>query len=83
MPKLFFDFDDGRTRFTDADGFELADVEAARIEVLRTLGEIAKDGLPRGDNQSFRAHVRDANGNSVYSASVTVAGTWHGSKPVG
>lgn len=78
MPKLFFEFDDARTHFRDSEGLDLPNVEAAQKEVLRTLAEVVKDALPKSDCQTFTACVRDATGNSVYSAKVTVEGTWHG-----
>lgn len=54
----------------------LPDVEAGRDEVLRTLGEIARDSLPKGNQQTIRAFLRDAQGKVAYSATMTVAGTW-------
>lgn len=77
MPKLYFDFDDGRTHLTDEEGIDLPDVETGRAEVLRTLAEIAKDTLPKGDQQAFTAAIRNASGNVVYRAKVTVSGEWH------
>lgn len=77
MMKFYFDFEDGHTRFTDEEGMDLPDVEAGRAEVLRTLAEIAKDALPKSDQQAFTAAIRDASGNVVYSAKVTVVGEWH------
>ena len=77
MPRLFFDFDDARHQFRDGEGLDLPNIEAARNEVLRTLAEVVKDALPMSDCQTFTGCVRDAAGNNVYSARVTVAGTWH------
>lgn len=77
MAKLFFDFDDGRTVFKDQEGFEVANLDAGRDQVLRTLAEIVKEALPKGDDQTFQANVLDAAGNRVYSATVKVSGTWH------
>ncbi|MEG9500317.1 MAG: hypothetical protein MIN69_00325 [Methylorubrum extorquens] len=76
MAKFYFDIDDGRLRFMDDEGFEFADVEAGRAEVLKTLGEIARDALPRGDQQAFTASIGNAAGDVVYSAQVTVSGKW-------
>lgn len=79
MPKLYLDFelDDGRSRFRDDEGIDFPDVEAARAEVLRTLGEITKDALPKSDQQAFTALIHNASGDVVYSAKVTVSGGWH------
>lgn len=75
--KLYFDFDDGRTQLRDEEGIDLPDVETARTEVLKTLGEIAKDALPKSDQQAFTATVRNASGDVVYSAKVTISGEQH------
>ncbi|MCK2056920.1 hypothetical protein [Methylobacterium sp. 37f] len=82
MPRLYFDFNDGRSRFVDEEGIDLPDVEAGRAEVLQTLAEIAKDALPKSDQQAFTASIRNSSGKTVYSAKVTVAGAWHGSHQV-
>lgn len=42
MPRYFFHIHDGRHR-TDTDGIELVDLEAARKEVLRIIGELMVD----------------------------------------
>jgi hypothetical protein len=80
MLRLFFDFENARISFYDEEGIDFPNVEAGRSEVLLTLAQVVKDAIPNGDHQSFTARVRDASGNSIYSARVTVAGTWHGSK---
>ncbi|MCK2056850.1 hypothetical protein [Methylobacterium sp. 37f] len=77
LMKLYFDFDDGRTQFRDEEGIDLPNVEAAQTEVLKTLAEIAKDALPKSDQQAFNASVRNTSGNIVYSVEVTVSGEWH------
>ncbi|KQP80647.1 hypothetical protein [Methylobacterium sp. Leaf117] len=82
MPRLYFDFNDGRSRFVDEEGIDLPDVKAGRAEVLRTLAEIAKDALPKSDQQAFTASIRNSSGEMVYSAKVTVSGAWHGSHQV-
>ena len=82
MPRLFFDFDDARNHFRDGEGVDLPTVETAQDEVLRTLADVVREELPKGDQQTFTAHVRDAAGNSVYTARVSVTGTWHKSRPV-
>ena len=82
MPKLYFDFDDGRTRFTDEEGINFANIEAGRTEALQTLAEIVKDALPKSDQQEFSALVRNGSGNLVYRAKVTVSGEWNETRSV-
>lgn len=77
MLHFYFDFDDGRSRFRDEEGIDLPDVEGARTEVLKALSEIAKDALPRSDQQALHASVRNASGSIVYSAKVTISGGWN------
>ncbi|WP_443136756.1 DUF6894 family protein [Methylobacterium sp. Leaf113] len=75
--KIYFDFDDSRAPFRDEEGMDLPDVETARTEVLRALGDIAKNVLPRSDQQAFKISARNASGDIVYSAEVTVSGGRH------
>lgn len=77
MTKLYCDFDDGHSGLRDDEGFDFPDVEAGRLSVLRTLGEIAKDALPKSDQQALTASIRNASGDVVYSATITVSGEWH------
>ncbi|WP_156376097.1 hypothetical protein [Methylobacterium sp. Leaf117] len=75
--KIYFDFDDSHTPLRDEEGIDLPDVEAARTEVLRALADIAKDVLPKSDQQAFRVSARNASGDIVYSAEVTISGGRH------
>ncbi|WP_156375732.1 hypothetical protein [Methylobacterium sp. Leaf125] len=77
MTKLYLDFDDGRSQLRDEDGIDYPDEKAARTEVLKVLSEIAKDAVPKSDQQVLTATVRNASGDTVYSAKVTVSGGWH------
>lgn len=78
MANFYFDldFDIDRFQFKDAEGIDFPDVEAARIEVLRTLAEIAKDALPKSDRQVFSASIRNASGDIVYSVKVVISGEY-------
>ena len=77
MSNFYFKFDVGHSQFRDDEGIDLPDAEAARMEVLKSLAEIAKEALPKSDEQVFSASARNASGDIVYSASVTVSGAWH------
>ncbi|KQQ33232.1 hypothetical protein ASF58_24185 [Methylobacterium sp. Leaf125] len=77
MPQFYFDFQNGTSRIDDEEGVELEDLETGRREALRTLGEVAREALSKGDEQTLRASIRDANGHVAYTATVTVTGTWH------
>jgi hypothetical protein len=72
MTRYYFDLDDGERVTPDADGTELADLQAARSKALQMLGEIAKAEM-RDDNRSQeRIHIRDEAGRTVLTASLFV-----------
>lgn len=74
MPRYFFDIhSNGFQR--DQEGVECDDVEAARIEAMRSLPEIGMWAIPNdGDNQAFTVMVRDETNTIVYTATLTFAG---------
>ncbi|MGH1573994.1 DUF6894 family protein [Methylobacterium sp. P31] len=73
-PRYYFDIHDGEFR-PDDEGTECADFEAARLEAMSSLPEIARFAIPRdGDNQAFTVLVRDENGAIIYTATLTFAG---------
>jgi hypothetical protein len=53
MPLYFFAITDTGKTSPDSEGTELASLEEAREEALRTLGEIVKDKLPDADHRGF------------------------------
>jgi|tagenome__1003787_1003787.scaffolds.fasta_scaffold19964288_1 hypothetical protein len=72
MPLYFFDVTDTGKTFPDDEGTELADLEEARTEALRTIGEIAKDKLPDGDDREFLICIREENGVPVMTVALTL-----------
>src|SRR5687768_6794991 len=72
MPRYFFDVSDTGRRFSDTEGTELDDIEAARKEALAALGGIAKDELPDGDFREFVIEVRDGDGAPQLTASLSL-----------
>jgi len=68
MPQYFFHIDEGR-HHTDTDGVELADLEAARKEALRIIGELMVDNA-MGDIWSggeWVMTVADETGRELFS----------------
>jgi hypothetical protein len=59
MPRYFLDFTDTGELLRDDEGMELVDLEAARMEALASLGEIAKDQLRDGDRRDFIIDIRE------------------------
>jgi len=76
MPRFLFDIDDGERNFRDEEGSVHADVEAARLELISTLAQIAKDVLPDDERRVFRGAVRDEHGAVVYEATLTLRDAW-------
>jgi hypothetical protein len=72
MPLYFFDVTDTGKVSRDDQGVELASLEEARREALRTLGEIAKDEMPDGNRREFTIQIRRDGGPPVLSASLTL-----------
>jgi hypothetical protein len=73
---IFFDIDDGNHLTTDSDGVELAGPEAARIEALRALPEMALGVLPDGNVRTLVATVRTVDGPVFFLASLTLKCEW-------
>ena len=59
MGKYYFEVETREGVFLDADGLELADLEAARSEGARILGELVRDTLPGAEKAVVRMTVRD------------------------
>jgi hypothetical protein len=72
MPLYFFDITDTGKTWPDSEGTELASLEEAREEALRTLGEIVKDKLPDGDHRNFLIEIREGDGAPLLSASLSL-----------
>lgn len=77
MPHFFFDTDDGDLHVQDDEGFELSSIEAARIEALDALPDMARNKIPDRDRHTFALHVRNVGGAVVYFASFDLVGKWH------
>jgi hypothetical protein len=63
MPRFFFDIDDCGDHLPDAEGTVLPDLQNARTEALKTLGEIARYDLPDRPFCDFRISIRDESGS--------------------
>ena len=76
MPRFYFDLDDGVYRSADEDGHEINDAEAARMELVGALTEMAKDQLADGYNRDFTGTLRDANGQARFTATLSLRSGW-------
>lgn len=53
----------------------------ARRMALSALPDMAKDNMPDGDRRTFKAIVRDDNGQEIYTATFTLVGKWKVTPP--
>lgn len=73
MPRYHFHLHDGVDR-PDAEGTELAGIEAARAEALRLAGEIIRDAGVRADlGEEWRVTVTDDAGLTLFIMDFLVA----------
>ncbi len=76
MPRFFIDTSDGDLSLRDEDGYDLPDMQAARVAAIDALPGMARDKLPDGERRAFRAAVRGADGQLLYTASLCFVGEW-------
>jgi hypothetical protein len=74
--RYFFDIQDGDRILNDTEGLELDGIEAARLEAIRALPDMARDALPDGDQQTFVVRVRDESGQTVLIAALSFVVQW-------
>lgn len=76
MAHYTIDTDDD-DRYVEGDyGEGLTCASAARRTALATLPDMARDKVPDGDQRTFKAIVRDHNGQEIYTATLTLVGEW-------
>ena len=60
MPRYFFDTDDGAVLHRDDEGTDCEDNDAARIEAMCSMADLARQYLPTfGPDQKLEMTVRD------------------------
>src|SRR5690349_8380141 len=84
VPRYRFDIDDGRRNIADTEGSNLLDREQAREEAINIALELARDGLPDGDQRTVLCKVRDDAGALVLRVSLSINAEWNsGQKDLG
>ena len=78
MARYFIDTSDGDLSVPDDEGQDFDDDSAARNAAVSALPDIARDVMPDGDDRTFSAAVRNADGKIIYNAVLTFKGTWRG-----
>ena len=75
MPRYYFDVQDGNTWHVDEVGEVLDGPEAAFREAMGLLSELAHQGPPDARERALTSIVRDADGNRLYKATLSLTGT--------
>ena len=75
-PRYFIDTSDGEHLLIDYEGHQFADDAEARMHVLLTLPDMARDYLFEGDHRTFSAAVRNEAAEVIYRATLTFKGEW-------
>jgi len=76
MPRLFFDLDDGTTRYADTSGTELSDLTMVRSEATRFLATVFKHTTPAPDRRTFVVKVRDIADRIIFTRTLTLQEDW-------
>ena len=76
MAHYTIDTDDDDVYVEGDYGEGLTSSSAARLLALSSLPDMARDKMPDGDCRTFRATVRDENGQEIYTATLTLVGGW-------
>jgi hypothetical protein len=74
MPRYYFDVQDGNTWHVDEVGEVLDGPEAAFSEAMGLLSELAHQGPPDARERALTSIVRDADGNRLYKATLSLSG---------
>jgi hypothetical protein len=75
MPRHYFDIQDGEVLQEDLEGVDCPDLERARREGLRTLGQLVTEALPDGDRgkREFVVTIKDHNRKPVFTAKLSLS----------
>ena len=76
MPRFYIDTSDQERFVRDQEGYEFADVQAAKNAAVDALPDMARDELPDGDNRTFTAVVRDDQDRTLVQATMSFSVTW-------
>lgn len=71
-----FQTHDSKEPDSPASSLEMSDPEAARLQAIRALVEMARDVLPDGNAHEFTVMVRDARDKPMFEASLTLKARW-------
>jgi hypothetical protein len=72
VPRYYFDTYDGNSFMADDTGVEFETLEAAYAEAQRFLPEMAREGLPDGNQRTFVVSVRNEAGQVLMRMSLSL-----------
>ena len=79
MARYYFDIHDGQNLTRDDVGIECSGPEVVKEEAMVALPAMARDTIPKdGDRQAMTVLVRNAKGQTVFTATLTFACIWLG-----
>jgi hypothetical protein len=80
MPRYFFHTEDGQC-LEDEEGTELADLDAARVEAVRIMGQLLdEDAAGLWSTESFRIVVKNETGLTLFTVDASVMSSPSASK---
>ena len=72
--RFYIDIHDDTTTATDNIGSNHRSFDAARLEAVQAMYDIARDKLPKGEEQEHGVTIRDDSGTELYRAELTFKG---------
>ncbi|WP_414471355.1 DUF6894 family protein [Microvirga sp. M2] len=76
MDRFYFDIHDGERFTRDKVGNLCPSRKAMRDAAIKVLPDIARDELPDGDQRDFTVKVRDASGQYLFQATLSLTSNW-------
>ena len=76
MPRYFSDFDNGKTKYIDIIGTELADEKMVTREAIGFLASVFNDALPYDNDRVFVVGVRNDAGQIIFTTTLTLQSDW-------
>lgn len=73
MPFFFFDFENDEPVPADAEGLELASVEAACAEAFKTVAEILRDLRRTPDARHLVCSIKDGNRTELFRVELNIS----------
>lgn len=76
MARYFSDLDNGKIKYVDNVGTELAGIECVANEALGFLSTVFKDGHRNDENHNITVSVRNERNQVVYRSTLTLQTVW-------